>query len=147
MAGLRTRPATAKLPQENLPAKHAALALYALTPTPCASGLPAGIPKGFRPTQHKGVDVWEGEVGGLGLRILSVACARPQREGGWDMASHQARAVQSLLPAGSVLYVQLQDPDHFTPQALQQTLITLTHVDGRNLFVAGRLPSSSTFQG
>lgn len=148
MAGLHT-PATGshKLPVENLPAKAAAWALYALTPSACAPDLPAGIPAGFKPAQHQGADVWEGELAGQALRILSVACDRPLREGGWDMAQHQARPVQSLLLPGSVLYVQAQDVDNFNPQALQQALHTLTDATGRNLFIAGRLPSNSTFKG
>lgn len=150
MAGLHTQAGVRALPQENLPAKAAAFALYALTPMPCVPDLPAGIPAGFESVKHRtqagDVDVWDGQLAGLHLRILSVACARPLREGGWDMAQHQARPVSSLLAPGSVLYVQPLGAD-FRPQALQQALQQLTDTNGRSLFVAGRLPTHSTFQG
>ena len=130
-------------PSVKIPPQAKAFALYALTAAPCAEALPAGIPSGFQPVQHNGADVWEGEVGQQRLRILSACCTRVLREGGWDMANHQARPVQSLLAAGSVLYVQNLSDTAFDPQALCH----LTDATGRALFVAGLLPTHSTFKG
>ncbi|MCB1975382.1 MAG: hypothetical protein KDE65_13255 [Burkholderiaceae bacterium] len=144
MAGVTVKNDSAlRLPGVPVDAKDAVFALYALTPTPCAPGLPAGIPAGFSPAQHNGADVWEGQLAGQQLRILSVACARPIREGGWDMASHQPRAVQSLLAAGSVLYVQ-----NLASQAIDADAFS-AHADtsGRGLCAAGLLPTHTTFQG
>ena len=116
-------------------APGARFVLYHLTPSVCASGLPAGIPTGFERRQHEGADYWEGLLAGQRLRILSVACARPLREGGWDLARHEARAVQSLLAPGSVLYAQ-----HLGEQALPcATLSALADASGRGLFLAGVL--------
>lgn len=109
--------------------------LYRLTPSVCASGLPAGIPAGFEHHRHEGTDCWEGLLGGQRLRILSVACARPLREGGWDLARHEARAVQSLVAPGSVLYAQ-----HLDEQALPYAAYSkLADATGRDLFAAGTL--------
>lgn len=135
-------------PAVDLEDSPSAFALYNLTPVCCAPGLPAGIPKGFQRVQRSdGVDVWEGSLGGIDLRILGVACGRPLREGGWDMATHQARPVHSLLPPGSVLYVQAQAAASLTLKTVQQALNTLTDATGRNLWIAGRLPTNSTFKG
>lgn len=145
-------PAQASLPVGTLPKNARTFALYNLTPQACSEGLPAGIPAGFTRTKHDRADVWEGELAGLPLRILSVACGRPIREGGWDMATHQARPVQSLLAPGSVLYAQLQphatDATHATAtlaQWAQQLACQLTDASGRGLFVVGALPVSTQF--
>ena len=144
MAGVCIKKESAsRLPGVQLSTKDAVFSLYALTPMPCAPGQPAGIPSGFTPARHNNADVWEGQLGGQRLRILSVACARPLREGGWDMASHQPRAVQSLLTAGSVLYVQNLSPQPFDVQALG----AWADATGRGLFAAGLLPTHTTFQG
>lgn len=108
---------------------------YHLTPLVCATGLPAGIPAGFERCHREGADCWEGQLGGQRLHILSVACARPLREGGWDLARHEARAVQSLLAPGSVLYAQ-----HLGEQALPYAAFSaLADATGRGLFLAGTL--------
>jgi CRISPR-associated protein Cmr3 len=147
MAGLRTEGGSAALglPVADIPA--AAFAIYALTPMVCAAELPAGVPAGFVRSRHQDADVWEGRLGDLELRLLSVACQRPVREGGWDMASHQARPVLSLLAPGSVIYVQSRDGRAPTAAALQQALASLSDASGRGLLVAGRLPSNTSFQG
>lgn len=126
---------------QSLPAASGSIApgarfvLYHLTPSVCVPGVPAGIPAGFERCSHEGADCWEGQLGGQRLRILSVACARPLREGGWDLARHEARAVQSLLAPGSVLYAQ-----HLGGQALPcAALSALADATGRGLFLAGAL--------
>ncbi len=144
MAGLSIKKESAtRIAGVQISAKDAYFSLYALTPTPCAPGLPAGIPAGFVPARHNGADVWEGQLGEQQLRILGVACARPIREGGWDMASHQPRAVQSLLASGSVLYVQNLSSHAFDAQALG----AWADATGRGLYAAGLLPTHTTFQG
>lgn len=138
--------AQTSLPVGTLPKNAHTFALYNLTPQACADGLPAGIPAGFTRAKHQEADVWEGELAGLPLRILSVACGRPIREGGWDMATHQARPVQSLLAPGSVLYAQLQPHATATlAQWAQQLACQLTDASGRGLFVVGALPVSPQF--
>ena len=142
MAGLSIKKEScSRLSVLGLRAKTPVFSLYALTSAPCAAGLPAGIPAGFAPARHEGADVWEGELGGQRLRVLGVACARAVREGGWDMASHQPRAVHSLLPAGSVLYVQALAPHDFDPAALTG----LASATGQGLYIAGQLPAGTQF--
>lgn len=136
--------AAAKLPHTALGDKLRTLALYALTPSPCAPDVPAGIPAGFVRSQHQGYDCWTGQLAGQTLRVLAVACQRPLREGGWDLAQHQARPVQSLLAPGSVRYVQSDAP---ISAATLQALTAQTDASGRGLFVAGKLPQNTTFQG
>ena len=82
--------------------------LYNMTSLPCAPETPAGIPQGLSPKRggaHDGVDVWEGEINGVKLRAFAAVTGKAQREGGWDLAQHRPRAVQSLAPAGNALYV------------------------------------------
>lgn len=121
-----------ELPQANATPKIRAV-LYALTPMPCADGLPAGIPQGFEKVKRQDADVWEGRLNGQSLRILAVACPRVLREGGWDLASHKARPVQSLLAPGSVLYVESTDN---SPLDIA-TLTAAADATGRSQFLAG----------
>lgn len=119
--------------------------LYTLTPTPCAPDLPAGIPAGFRAVTHNGIDAWEGELANVGLRILAVACGRPLREGGWDMANHQARPVVSLLPAGSALFVEPLDGDTTRLLALHNQSCGPDTALGRGQLLPGCLSIHNTF--
>ena len=63
------------------------------------------------------------------------AKARPLREGGWDLAQHQARPVQSLLAPGSVLYAQ-----NLSGNSLPSTAFAAAaDASGRGLCLAGAL--------
>ncbi|PJK08739.1 hypothetical protein CO610_04850 [Lysobacteraceae bacterium NML95-0200] len=132
-----------ELPQAKVTSKSCAV-LYALTPMPCADGLPAGIPQGFQAVKHNEADVWEGRLNGQSLRILAVACPRVLREGGWDLASHKARPVQSLLAPGSVLYVESTDN---SPLKIDKLTTADADADatGRSQFLAGVLKPSCQY--
>ncbi|MDO4723842.1 MAG: type III-B CRISPR module-associated Cmr3 family protein [Comamonadaceae bacterium] len=144
-AALQVRQASGALlpfaPVHVQPAQTAVL--YALTPLPCSAELPAGIPPQFKPAtcapangSGPPAQVWEGALAGQRLRILSVANGRALREGGWDLASHRARPVHSLLAPGSALYVQGLDGQPLQASAFAQ------HADasGRGQFLLGALP-------
>lgn len=140
---------TTALPLIKSPPKSGPLVLYLLTPMLCTEGQPAGIPKGFKPVCREGVDAWEGSIADVNLRIWAVACGRPQREGGWDMAKHQSRPVQSLLPAGSALFVEALDAEGklTTPASLlplHNQIISPDAALGRGQLVLGRLPNLTT---
>lgn len=139
-----TANAAAKLPHVELGEKTRTFALYALSPSLCPAGIPAGIPTGFVHGKHDGYDCWTGQIAGQNLRVLAVACQRPLREGGWNLAQHQARPVQSLLAPGSVLYVQSDTP---ISANTVQVFSAQADASGRGLFVAGKLPQNTTFKG
>lgn len=61
---------------------------------------------GFTPAQHEGVDVWEGEINNVKLRLHTVVSGKVKRFGGWDIRHNQPREVQSYIPAGSCFYVE-----------------------------------------
>lgn len=128
------------LPAPSLPSTGPAV-LYTLTPMTCATDRPAGIPPGFSAVKHAGIDSWEGQLNGVALRVLSVACGRPLREGGWNMANHQSRPVESLLPAGSVLYVEALNGDPSSLLPLHQQHCSSDAALGRGQLLVGRLPS------
>jgi len=62
---------------------------------------------GFRNETHDGCDVWEGEINGVRLHILSAIIGKPVREGGWDVANRKSRALKSLVPAGSCYFCEV----------------------------------------
>lgn len=45
-----------------------------------------------------------------GARVISACLGRPLRIGGWDSLARRPLPLQSLLPAGSVLFCELSDP-------------------------------------
>ncbi|MCV6588558.1 MAG: hypothetical protein OIF57_05965 [Marinobacterium sp.] len=49
------------------------------------------------------------ELPGVQLRIHSAALGRAERQGGWDLALRQPKAVRSLVPAGSCYYCEVLD--------------------------------------
>jgi CRISPR-associated protein Cmr3 len=105
---------TAPLNCDSSPSVGELVCLVNMTAAETAPGLPLGIPPGFCAKQDEhGVTTWTGELQGLRLNILSVACSRPLREGGWDLAQHQSRPVRSWLAPGSVLFARVNDGSHF----------------------------------
>ena len=141
-AALSISPAPARVALAcNAPPPSPQAILYNLTPVTCAAELPAGVPLGFKPATHKGFDCWEGQLLGVELRILSISCNRPLREGGWNMASHQSRPVESLLPAGSALYVEAINGDPNTLLCLHQQCCSKDAALGRGHLLLGRIPA------
>lgn len=73
------------------------------------------VPDGFvaqttdtdqRPCTH-----WHGMLAGRNARLVSAVTGKPVREGGWDMAAHQPRAVQGLVPAGSCYFFEFDSAE------------------------------------
>lgn len=96
------------------------LALWLVAPALIAEAdANSGLP-GFMPTTTAdGVDVWEGELEGVALRLVSCCRPRAHREGGWDQRLRQPRAVRSYLPPGTVLFCEILD-DTPMAQALER---------------------------
>lgn len=68
------------------------------------------IPDGFASvTLPNGQTVWDGTLHGVQLRVLCAVIGKPVREGGWDMAQRQPRAMTSLVPAGSCYFCEVLD--------------------------------------
>lgn len=74
-----------------------------------SSGKAAWLPPGFEPAEENGFGVWKGTINGIAITAHCAVIGKAQREGGWDMALHQPRAVQSLTPAGSCYYCTVDD--------------------------------------
>ena len=54
---------------------------------------------------------WHGELSGMKLTLHAAVIGKAQREGGWNVAEHKPRGVQSLIPAGSCFYCTVNDGD------------------------------------
>lgn len=52
--------------------------------------------------------VWKGKIKDVELILHSAITGKVKREGGWDMAKHAPRAVESLIPEGSVFFCTLE---------------------------------------
>lgn len=61
-------------------------------------------------TQPDGSTAWEGKMQGVDVRLLCAVTGKPVREGGWDLASHAPRAMDSLVPAGSCYFLECLEP-------------------------------------
>ncbi|MDE3840933.1 type III-B CRISPR module-associated protein Cmr3 [Bacillus methanolicus] len=46
---------------------------------------------------------------GLRVKLLAAAIGRPELYGGWDIANHRPKPRKPMVPAGSVLYIEVQE--------------------------------------
>jgi CRISPR-associated protein Cmr3 len=68
----------------------------------------------WHPQEFSGPDpdgAWHGTVNGVALTLRAAVIGKARREGGWDMAARQPRAVKSLIPAGSAYYCTVDSGD------------------------------------
>ena len=82
---------------------------------------------------------WTGEIKGIALTLHAAVIGKAQREGGWDMAQHKPRDMQSFIPAGSSYYVELADQKQLNAaiQKLHGLRIGEDTQLGRGLIVCG----------
>ncbi|MDD5392735.1 MAG: type III-B CRISPR module-associated protein Cmr3 [Thiothrix sp.] len=119
--------------------KPQGLLLYLLTPL---SIQPAGkewqpLP-GFTREERDNQTVWTGTLNGIELELHGAVTGKALREGGWDMAKHQPRAVTSLIPAGSVFFCTAKNGDtQAAIQALNNTQIGELSAYGYGHLAAG----------
>lgn len=95
------------------------------------------LPAEFLPGEQHGAQVWKGSINGVDLTLHAAALGKAQREGGWDMAAHKPRPVQSLIPAGSVYYVTVESNIQVAIERLHGTQIGEDKVLGRGLLACG----------
>ncbi|MCG3733754.1 type III-B CRISPR module-associated Cmr3 family protein [Vibrio cincinnatiensis] len=64
---------------------------------------------------------WQGELAGIGLKMVSCVLPRAERLGGWDQKLKKPKPLISLASAGSLYYCELLNPKEqlLTPQLLQ----------------------------
>ncbi|CAM3506878.1 type III-B CRISPR module-associated Cmr3 family protein [Halomonas lysinitropha] len=111
----------ARLPlPESVHGKGERLALWLIAPALIAEAdASSGLP-GFMPiTTADGLDVWEGDIEGVALRLVSSCRPRAFREGGWDQRLRRPRPVRSYLAPGTVLFCEIRD-DTPMGQALER---------------------------
>lgn len=78
-----------------------------LTPAHFADG--SWVLPGFTES-NKDPKCWTGEINGIALTLHAAVIGKAQREGGWDMAQHKPRDMQSFIPAGSSYYCTVNTP-------------------------------------
>jgi CRISPR-associated protein Cmr3 len=74
--------------------------------TPAMFPKPGWLPDGFTTSEKEGYNFWRGKIGDVHLEILSAAIGKPEQIGGWNLKETDSRALQSYLPAGSVLFCE-----------------------------------------
>lgn len=66
------------------------------------------LPPGFsESSDDAGTTTWRGSLVGVELTLVACVAERPIREGGWDLASGNPRAVRSLVPAGATWFFRV----------------------------------------
>lgn len=101
---------------------------------------------GFKQQETEAGTVWQGDIQNIALSLHCVVQGKAIREGGWDLANHCPREVQSMLPAGSVFYLTVDDGDieaamkaiHLQQLAVEKDDIAL----GRGLVAVGIWPDN-----
>lgn len=113
--------------------------IYLLTPLACADNQPMPF-AGFEQQELTEQTVWKGPLQDINISVHSAVQGKVQREGGWNMAAHKPRAVESYWPAGSCWYCTVDDGD--IDAAIQQLHLSQigTEADqkmGRGLIAVG----------
>lgn len=82
---------------------------------------------------------WAGEIKGIALTLHAAVIGKALREGGWDMAQHKPRVMQSFIPAGSSYYCTVNMPNQLesTIKQLHGLRIGADTELGRGLIVCG----------
>lgn len=96
------------------------------------------LPDGFGKAEQNGVTCWQGSIQGISLTLHCACIGKAQREGGWDLSSHQSRAVESFVPAGSSYFCTVDNGDTQTAiNALHGAHIGQYSALGRGQLVVG----------
>lgn len=111
-ASVQASPYADRFPKAAVTAKTKGLMLCLLTPLPTQQTGKDWQPlPGFTREERAEQTVWVGTINGIALELHGAITGKTLREGGWDMAKHQPRAVTSLIPAGSVFFCTVKDGD------------------------------------
>ncbi|MEN9847547.1 MAG: hypothetical protein RL368_287, partial [Pseudomonadota bacterium] len=74
----------------------------------CGDGRSYKRIEGFKGKPNEnGITTWIGKIAEIELEIISAVIGKPIREGGWDLKNKKARAVRSLIPAGSAYFCRV----------------------------------------
>lgn len=78
---------------------------------------------GFDPVKNEQGEIthWQGELAGVGLKLISCTLPRAQRLGGWDQQLRKPKPLISLAAPGSIYYCEIMDTANqpITPELLQ----------------------------
>lgn len=95
------------------------------------------LPDGFVPIERDGQRLWQGTLGNITLRIICAVTGKPVREGGWDLVNHCPRPLQSLVPAGSCYFCEVEGELEVACQTLTGLRIGQDTEYGRGELAAG----------
>jgi CRISPR-associated protein Cmr3 len=95
------------------------------------------LPDGFSAIERDGQRLWQGTLGGISLRIVCAVTGKPVREGGWDLVNHCPRPLQSLVPAGSCYFCEVDGAPDAACKALTGLRIGQDTEYGRGELVVG----------
>ena len=73
---------------------------------------PAFFENGYLPSWVNG-DTFEGEYGGIRLRLVNCVIGKYKLIGGWDIARNKPKQMFRAIPAGSVYYFEILDDSDF----------------------------------
>ena len=133
LANWQRKPAPADL-QPKKPVQAKGLVLLLQTHALFAAGW---LPDGFIPIEREGQTLWQGQINGITLRIVCAVTGKPVREGGWDLVNRCPRALQSLVPAGSCYFCEVDGDLAQACQVLNGLKIGQDQEYGRGELVAG----------
>ncbi|MEK8021453.1 MAG: type III-B CRISPR module-associated protein Cmr3 [Candidatus Parabeggiatoa sp.] len=90
------------------------LLLMLLTPADLGCQNENGLPTAEfnqveRDINGKRATVWEINLNGIELTVISAVLGKAIREGGWNLRLHAPRPLKSLVPAGSVWFCKVKD--------------------------------------
>ena len=127
---------------QNIPSKGHNLLLMLLTPADLGCEKESWLPtphfkKVERQINGKSCTVWEVNLNGVELSIISAVLGKAIREGGWNLRKHCPRPLKSLVPAGSVWFCKVKDDLGSAIDKLQGVQVGNETALGRGELIAG----------
>ncbi|WP_020559173.1 type III-B CRISPR module-associated Cmr3 family protein [Thiofilum flexile] len=120
-ASLEVKPENKTFPKAPPIGSNQGLILYLLTPLQLKQQSKEWQPfPNFVREEREDLTVWTGSLNGIELELHGAVTGKAQREGGWDMAKHEPRAVTSLIPAGSAFFCKVKNGDTETETAIKK---------------------------
>ncbi|MBS9781638.1 MAG: type III-B CRISPR module-associated protein Cmr3 [Gammaproteobacteria bacterium] len=91
------------------------LVIYLATQTPdCkrSENIPMLPNNSFKRVDTDDKTVWQGNILGEKITIISAITGKPTRIGGWDMVKHKSLPVRGFIPAGSCWYIETDSKEY-----------------------------------
>lgn len=81
------------------------------------------LPNGFTPIEQGGITLWKGSLAGIECTLASACIGKPEKIGGYNVASGQVKPMVNLVPKGTVYFCKTDERGKDVLEKLHNTKI------------------------